>query len=107
GPGNSTDLLIKRWPNATVSGVDTSDDMLRQARVRLPGVAFDKADIATWSPPPGTDVIFANAVFQWVPDHLTQLTRLVSALDDGGVLAVQMPDNFNEPSHALIRALAD
>ncbi len=106
GPGNSTELLARRWPQARIGGVDSSDDMLRQARERLPQVAFAKADLAQWSPPPGVDVLFANAVFQWVPDHVAHLQRLAAALDDSGVLAVQMPDNLDEPSHALMRATA-
>lgn len=106
GPGNSTELLARRWPEAKILGVDSSDDMLRQAGERLPQVAFAKADLAQWSPPPGVDVMFANAVFQWVPDHIAHLRRLVAALDDSGVLAVQMPDNLDEPSHALMRETA-
>jgi len=106
GPGNSTELLVKRWPRAAVIGVDTSADMLRQARERLPGHTFIEANIAHWAPPAGTDVLFANAIFQWVPGHLKQLQRLLGALPPGGVLAVQMPDNFDEPSHVLMREVA-
>src|SRR6516225_11914563 len=40
GPGNSTELLIQRFPNAETIGVDSSPDMLRQARERLPGRIF-------------------------------------------------------------------
>ena len=64
GPGNSTELLVKRWPNATVTGIDTSTAMLRQARERLPKVTFIEANVAHWVPPDGTDLLFANAVFQ-------------------------------------------
>jgi trans-aconitate 2-methyltransferase len=106
GPGNSTELLVERWPQAAVVGVDTSADMLRQARERLPGRTFIEANIAHWAPPAGTDVLFANAIFQWVPGHLKQLQRLLGALPTGGVLAVQMPDNFDEPSHVLMREVA-
>jgi trans-aconitate 2-methyltransferase len=80
--------------------------MLRQARERLPKATFIEANIAHWPPPPGTDVLFANAVFQWVPDHIKQLKRLVLALPAGGALAVQMPDNMDEPAHALMRRVA-
>jgi trans-aconitate 2-methyltransferase len=106
GPGNSTELLVKRWPKAKVIGMDSSPDMLAKARARLPQTQFEQADIVTWSPPANTDVIFANAVFQWVPDHLAQLVRLFKALPEGGTLAVQMPDNLDEPSHVLMRETA-
>ncbi len=106
GPGNSTELLVKRWPEAAVTGVDTSADMLRQARERLPEQTFIEANVAHWVPSENTDVLFANAVFQWVPGHLKQLQRLLGALAPGGVLAVQMPDNLDEPSHVLMREVA-
>jgi trans-aconitate 2-methyltransferase len=106
GPGNSTELLVKRWPQAEVTGVDTSADMLRQARERLPQQTFIEANIAHWAPPQDSDVLFANAVFQWVPGHLRQLQRLLGTLAPGGVLAVQMPDNLDEPAHVLMREVA-
>jgi trans-aconitate 2-methyltransferase len=106
GPGNSTELLIARYPNAEVTGVDSSPAMLRQARERLPGCAFVEADLESWIPPAGADLLFANAVFQWVPDHPTVLARLLGALPTGGVLAVQMPDNTEEPALAAMRKVA-
>jgi trans-aconitate 2-methyltransferase len=106
GPGNSTELLIQRYPQAEVVGLDSSPDMLRQARERLPGCAFVAADLATWHPPEHADLLFANAVFQWVPAHPAVLQRLVGALPAGGVLAVQMPDNTEEPALALMREVA-
>src|SRR5215216_7336854 len=69
GPGNSTELLIERYPDAEVIGLDSSPDMLRQARERLPQGKFIQADLKSWMPRDPTDLLFANAVFQWVPDH--------------------------------------
>ena len=80
--------------------------MLRQARERLPAQTFIEANVAHWVPPDDTDLLFANAIFQWVPDHLRQLQRLLGALPSGGVLAVQMPDNLDEPSHLMMREVA-
>ena len=106
GPGNSTELLIERYPRAEVIGLDSSPDMLRQARERLPKRTFAQADLASWNPQDRTDLLFANAVFQWVPDHPAVLQRLLRALPEGGVLAVQMPDNTNEPALLLMEEVA-
>lgn len=106
GPGNSTELLLARYPAADVIGLDNSPNMLAEARQRVPGARFESADAATWLPEPGTGLVFANAIYQWVPDHLAQLPRVLAALAEGGVLAVQMPDNLSEPSHQLMRQVA-
>lgn len=106
GPGNSTELLAERWPDAKVTGLDSSPDMLRQARERLPGLDFFEADVGSWVPEPDTDVLYGNAVFQWLPNHPAVLARLLATLPEGGALAVQMPDNVEEPSHRLMRETA-
>jgi trans-aconitate 2-methyltransferase len=107
GPGNSTELLMARYPDAEVTGVDSSPDMLRQARERLPQCGFVEADLAHWAAPSDADLLYSNATFQWVPDHPSVLERLLSGLEPGGVLAVQMPDNTNEPSHVWMREVAN
>lgn len=106
GPGNSTELIARRFPRAEVVGLDTSPAMLEAARRRLPGVDFALADAATWAPERAPDLIFANAVLQWLPDHAALLPRLFGLLAPGGALAVQMPDNLAEPSHRLMREVA-
>jgi trans-aconitate 2-methyltransferase len=106
GPANSTELLVERYPRTEIVGLDSSPDMLRKARERLPQCKFVEADIATWRVDPRADLLFANASFQWIPDHPIVLRRLLLALPSGGVLAVQMPDNTREPSHILQREVA-
>jgi trans-aconitate 2-methyltransferase len=106
GPGNSTELLVGRYPDADVTGLDSSPAMLEQARERLSKCKFVEADLSRWAPTERTDLLFGNAVFQWVPDHLAVLRRLLEALPAGGVLAVQMPDNTDEPALALMREVA-
>jgi trans-aconitate 2-methyltransferase len=106
GPGNSTELLIERFPETQVIGIDSSPDMLRQARERLPCCTFVHDDLSTWMPEPGTDLLFGNAVFHWVPDHCKVLARLLASLPTGGVLAVQMPDNTREPALMLMEKVA-
>lgn len=106
GPGNSTEILKERFPKAELLGLDTSADMLSAARARLPDVRFEEGDASTFTLERPADLIYANAVLQWVPDHETLFPRLISLLAPGGVLAVQMPDNLDEPSHASMRAVA-
>jgi trans-aconitate 2-methyltransferase len=106
GPGNSTALLIERFPKAEIIGVDSSPNMLTEARKAYPQLSFVEGDLSDWLPEEGADLLFANALFQWVPEHLKVLQRLMTALPAGGVLAVQMPDNLDEPSHVAIRETA-
>jgi trans-aconitate 2-methyltransferase len=107
GPGNSTELLVARFPQAQVIGLDSSPDMLRKARERLPDCIFVQGDIATWKPDSNTGLIFSNAVLQWLPDHQPVMRRLLEALPKGGVLAVQMPDNTREPGLVFQREVGE
>ncbi|CAJ0718984.1 Trans-aconitate 2-methyltransferase [Ralstonia edaphis] len=106
GPGNSTEALMARAPAAAVRGIDASADMIQAARKRLPEVRFDVADIAAWDEPGAYDLILANAVLQWLPAHEKLFPKLVGKLAVGGHLAVQMPDNLDEPAHRLMREVA-
>ncbi|MEW6435953.1 MAG: trans-aconitate 2-methyltransferase [Pseudomonadota bacterium] len=107
GPGNSTELLVRRFPGAKIVGIDGSDEMLAQARAILPEIDFHAADLRHWRPEQKADLLFANAVFQWIPDHLDVFENLLNALPPGGVLAVQMPDNLAEPAKVLMRTVAE
>ena len=109
GPGNSTELLVERFPDADVLGIDNSEAMLETARKQLPQARFEAADIASWAPAegePAPDLIYANASIQWVGEHEALIPRLFSLLAPGGVLAIQMPDNRQQPSHRLMREVA-
>jgi trans-aconitate 2-methyltransferase len=116
GPGNSTELLAGRFAGAAVSGFDSSPDMIAAARARLPGLRFDLADVERWAYESDArsatadaapyDVILANAVLHWLPDHAKLFPALAAKLAPGGALAVQMPDNLDEPAHRLMREIA-
>ncbi|MDE2182702.1 MAG: trans-aconitate 2-methyltransferase [Alphaproteobacteria bacterium] len=106
GPGNSTALLAARWRDAWIEGVDSSPEMLSEARLTVPGVQWTEADIAQWRPRESPHVIFSNAVLQWVADHADLLPRLMSYVARGGALAFQVPCNFGEPSHVIVRDIA-
>ncbi|MGD0245831.1 MAG: trans-aconitate 2-methyltransferase [Streptosporangiaceae bacterium] len=132
GPGNLTAMLAERWPEAVVCGVDSSPQMIEAARALVtkipqsalrsaprapapvgpvatnhaPGLSFMLDDIRHWKPQSLPDVIISNAVLQWVPGHRELLVRWADQLASGGWLAFQVPGNFDQPSHAIMREMA-
>src|SRR4051812_34251225 len=107
GAGNLTRELAERWPGADVEGVDDSSEMIDRARAEAgERVRLTLADVRDWLPAHPPDVLVSNATLQWVPDHLPLLDRIARFLAPGGWLALQVPGNFGEPSHALLRELA-
>jgi trans-aconitate 2-methyltransferase len=98
---------VERFPDADIVGVDSSIAMLEAARRACPGARFESGDLSDWSPGARPDLLFSNAAFQWVPDHVGVLVRLAQHLAGSGVLAVQMPDNLMEPSHTLMQLAAE
>ncbi len=134
GPGNLTALLAERWPAATVCGVDSSPEMIEAARALVaespqlkagnaarlpapsgsgpvatnhaPGLSFMLDDVRFWKPQSLPDVIISNAVLQWVPGHRELLVRWADQLARGGWMAFQVPGNFDQPSHAIMREMA-
>ena len=104
GPGNLTRLLADRWPGAHVTGVDSSPEMVARAG-EVAGIEAVVADLRRWGPERPVDVLVSNAALQWVPGHLGLLPDLVAAVAPGGWLAIQVPANFDEPSHTLRREL--
>jgi len=103
GTGQHAALLKRRHPDAQVHGVDSSADMLDQARALSDDVDWSVGDIAAWAPERPADLIFANASLQWLPDHAPLFRRLAEALGPGGVLAVQMPLSWDTLHHRLMR----
>ncbi|MFF3304060.1 trans-aconitate 2-methyltransferase [Streptomyces sp. NPDC002908] len=109
GAGNVTAVLAERWPDARVTGYDTSPQMLERARTTHAGprLDFTEADAATWTPTETYDLIVSNALLQWVPGHTDRFPHWLDALTPGGTLAFQIPGNFGAPSHTLMRELAE
>lgn len=106
GPGNSAALLQRAFADAAITGVDSSPAMIAAARKAVPNATFVEAGVAGWLPPPETDLVFSNALFQWLPERDDVIRRILSALKSGAMLALQMPDNLDEPSHRLMREVA-
>jgi len=105
GPGNLTRLLARRWPTASLRALDSSPEMVAAAREA--GIDAQLGDVTTWRPAPDVDVVVCNAVLHWVPGHADLLRRWVRSLPAGAWLAMQVPANFDAPSHTAARRLAD
>lgn len=109
GAGNITRILAERFPEAPIIGIDSSDEMLAKARSQTvePRVSFTKGDLAHFKPglPPG--ILYSNAAYQWVENHIDYFPGLLELLPSGGQLAIQMPRNHEAPSHALMKKAAE
>ncbi|KIX97626.1 uncharacterized protein Z520_06404 [Fonsecaea multimorphosa CBS 102226] len=109
GPGNSTEVLWKQFPQAHVVGLDSSPDMIEKARKRLPDLEFVLSDVGSFEQAEPADLLYSNAVYQWLPHEkrIPTFIDLIKTLKSGGVFAFQVPDNFSEPSHVAMREVAD
>ncbi|MBI3438659.1 MAG: methyltransferase domain-containing protein [Proteobacteria bacterium] len=106
GPGNSTALIASRYPNADILGVDSDEAMLAKARAEHVQARFEPGDFETWTPHQAPDLIYTNAALHWAADPLAVAARLFQSLAPGGALALQVPQNFDKPSHVAMRAAA-
>ena len=103
GPGNLTVSLsqrcrMRRWRRGTARR--------RWLRPRERGIDAAVGDVRTWTPKPDTDVVVSNATLQWVPEHAELLVRWARQLAAGSWIAMQVPGNFDAPSHEAVRAVA-
>ena len=107
GSGELTRTLLERWPQATVWGVDHSEEMLARAAEgpAQPRLRFVRADLASWEPEAPLDRIVSNAALQWLPDHGELLERLTRFLAPEGALAVQVPMSRGEGAFRLLDEL--
>lgn len=108
GPGNSTENLLNRFPEADILGVDSSDDMLESAREKYKGTSlhFEQMNIS----PDMTvdkcyDVVFSNACLQWIPDHERLIPKVFDMVNDGGVMAIQLPLSHRLVIYDIVREL--
>jgi trans-aconitate 2-methyltransferase len=102
GAGNVTKLVKERWPDAAVTGVEGSAEMVAAGKKAAPDIEWRHEDLASWQPSQTYDLIYSNAALHWLPDHATLFPALMQKVGPGGILAVQMPRNFTAPSHLLI-----
>lgn len=104
GPGNSTRVLQETFFNADIQGIDNSPNMIAKAKSDYPDIKFHVCDALSLDGK--YDLLFSNACLQWIPSHDTLIPSLMDKLNDGGVLAVQIPMNSDEPLFRIIREVA-
>jgi trans-aconitate 2-methyltransferase len=107
GPGNSTEVLMSRWPSAFIEGLDSSADMIAAAQKAHPVGTWTLGQIQDWDPENDFDLVFSNAALQWVPDQLTLLPRLFGRVAPGGAMAFQVPADRDSPFHRAMHAVAE
>jgi trans-aconitate 2-methyltransferase len=108
GPGNATAMLADWWPEARITGIDSSQAMIDTATAAhtVPGrLEFELGDIRDWQPEEPVDVVLANAVLQWIPEHLDLIPKIAARVADGGLFGFQVPGNFDAPSHRILNGL--
>jgi trans-aconitate 2-methyltransferase len=106
GPGNSTQILRKRWPHADIVGLDKSEKMIERARADHPGQTWIIGDASTLTADRAYDIVFSNAAIHWIPDHHGLIPRLFQIVRKDGVLAVQVPANYESPLYRIILNVA-
>ena len=106
GPGNSTQILHRRWPDADIVGLDSSQKMIEKARQDYPGQKWIVGHAADLDTKQKYDIVFSNATLQWVPNHDVLIPRLFDAVNKNGVLAVQVPANNESPLHKALYSVA-
>ncbi len=108
GPGNSTAMLRERWPSAEIVGIDSSEQMIQKATENHPEGMWILSDALSYNEKEGFDIVFSNAVIQWIKNHETLIPHLLSLLKPKGAIAIQVPQNQESPIHcALMETAAD
>ena len=106
GAGSAGPMLATRFPGRDLLGVDASPNMLAEAEATGVYAGLTEADVLAWAPDVAPALVFSNALANWLPDHAALFAGWAGWLAPGGTLAVQMPGQHDEPSHALIREIA-
>jgi trans-aconitate 2-methyltransferase len=106
GPGNSTQVLVNRWPKAKITGLDSSLAMIKNAKQDYPNQQWIVADASTYNPKIKYDIVFSNAVIQWIPNHQALLQRFHQILSDNGLIAIQIPLFWDMPLGNIIKNIA-
>ncbi len=106
GPGNSTQVLRLRWPYAEITGLDSSREMIEMARESFSQGKWIVGDASKLDRGQRYDIVFSNAVLQWIQDHNALIPRLFSLVRRNGAMAVQVPANSRSPLHRALLSVS-
>jgi len=107
GPGNSTQALAERWPDAEITGLDNSPAMIEKAKKDYPHQEWILGDAARMDTEKRYDIVFSNATIQWLPGHEKLIPEFMSLVKRGGALAVQVPMFNRMPLNDAILRVAE
>ena len=106
GPGNSTQILVQKWPDADITGVDNSSAMIERAKKDYPEQNWRLLDAGKDEFEGNYDIVFSNATIQWIPDHSGLIRKFYNLLSDKGVIAIQIPQFWDMPVGKAIEKTA-
>lgn len=108
GTGELTKLLHEKLRAERTTGIDSSAQMLAKANSFAGGgLTFTQNAIESFAPMTPYDVVFTNAALQWLPNHRELIPRVLQWVAPKGQIAIQVPANFDHPSHTIAHALGD
>ncbi|MFA6009825.1 MAG: methyltransferase domain-containing protein [Desulfobacteraceae bacterium] len=107
GPGNSTQILAQKWPKSKIVGIDSSASMIEKAKQDYPNQEWVIANVSSYESEMKFDLVFSNAVIQWIPNHEELLIKFHNLLSDEGVVAVQVPQFWDMPLGKIIDNIAN
>jgi SAM-dependent methyltransferase len=102
GPGDSTALLVERFPHAFVTGIDGSEAMIAEARERVRAAQFTVRDVTDPVELPA-QVTYARMVLGHLPDQAGALARWAKALRPGGLLVCEEPVRYRSDLDVFAR----
>lgn len=107
GTGELTRVLHEKLGAAKTLGIDSSEKMLEKSKQHVTAhLQFQNQDLRSFVPDEKFDLVFSNAALQWVEHHENFFPRIFEWLKPHGQVAVQVPQNYDHPSHRVAAEIA-
>jgi len=102
GPGNSTQILVNKYPNSAVVGLDSSKAMIEKAKADFPNQTWIHEKAENIGDEKKYSLVFSNAALQWIDNHEILIPKLWNLVDDNGAFAAQIPNFKPMPVNTAI-----